>query len=95
VGRDNLPTDNRYLVYLVKRDRDGRSLKTKDLTDQKTSPLTPKPFIYNRNPFSQAGRRGFESHLPLHLFNHLEGFCHLPARSCWSATHSWRRHGAP
>ena len=26
-------------------------------------------FIYNLGPASQAGRRGFESRLPLHLFN--------------------------
>ena len=36
-----------------------------DLNDQKTTPLTPKSFIYNRYPFSQAGRRGFEPRLPL------------------------------
>ena len=28
-----------------------------DLRDQKTAPLTPKPFIYNRRSYSQAGRR--------------------------------------
>ena len=29
-------------------------------------------FIYNPRPDSQAGRRGFEAHLPLHLFNYLQ-----------------------
>ena len=59
----------RYLVYLNKRDSERRWLTTNDLCDQKTAPLTPKPFIYNRYPFSQAGRRRFESGLPLHVFN--------------------------
>ena len=43
------------------------SVKTIDLWYQ-TAPLTPKPFIYNRRSYSQAGRRGFESLLPLHHF---------------------------
>ena len=46
-------------------------MKTIDLCDQKTAPLTPKSFIYNRRSYSQAGRRGFESLLPLHHFNNL------------------------
>ena len=29
---------------------------------------------FNDVTFSQAGRRGFEPRLPLHLFNHLEAF---------------------
>lgn len=47
----------RYLVYLNKGDSERRGLTTNDLSDQKTAPLTPKSFIYNRYPFSQAGRR--------------------------------------
>jgi hypothetical protein len=35
-------------------------LTTNDLCDQKTAPLTPKSFIYNRQPYSQAGPRGFD-----------------------------------
>jgi len=65
----------RYLVYLNKRDSERRGLTTNDLSDQKTAPLTPKSFIYNRHPFSQAGRRGFESRLPLHIFNYLRSIC--------------------
>jgi len=41
------------------------SLKTEDFPDQKRAPSTPKSFIYNRDPFSQAGRRGFDPRLPL------------------------------
>ena len=60
---------SRYLVYLNNRAAGKGSLKTIDLCDQKTAPLTPKSFIYNRRSYSQAGRRGFESPLPLHFFN--------------------------
>ena len=63
---------SRYLVYLNNRAAGKRSVKTIDLCDQKTAPLTPKSFIYNRRSYSQAGRRGFESRLPLHLFNNLQ-----------------------
>ena len=60
-----------YLVYLINQEIENGSLKNIDLYDQKTAPLTPNSFIYNRHPFSQAGRRGFEPRLPLHLFNNL------------------------
>ena len=63
----------RYLVYLNNRAAGKGSVKTIDLCDQKTAPLTPKSFIYNRRSYSQAGRRGFESLLPLHIFNNLRG----------------------
>jgi hypothetical protein len=63
--------DSRYLVYLNNRAAGKGSVKTIDLCDQKTAPLTPKSFIYNRRSYSQAGRRGFEPHLPLHPFNNL------------------------
>jgi hypothetical protein len=43
------------------------------------SPWAPMFSIFNLRPFSQAGRRGFDSRLPLHLFNYL-------ARIGW---HSW------
>jgi hypothetical protein len=59
----------RYLVYLNNVASEECSMTTNDLLDQKTAPLTPKSFIYNRRPYSQAGRRGFESPLPLHVFN--------------------------
>ena len=62
---------SRYLVYLNNRAAGKGSVKTIDLCDQKTAPLTPKSFIYNRRSYSQAGRRGFEPRLPLHLFNNL------------------------
>jgi len=58
---------SRYLVYLNNRAAGKGSVKTIDLCDQKTAPLTPKSFIYNRHSYSQAGRRGFESRLPLHF----------------------------
>jgi len=48
----------RYLVYLNKGDSERRGLTTNDLSDQKTAPLTPKSFIYNQYPFSQAGDAG-------------------------------------
>src|ERR1039457_2926798 len=38
---------------------------------QEMSPWPQKFFIVKRRPYSQAGRRGFESRLPLHLFNNL------------------------
>jgi hypothetical protein len=34
-------------------------------------PWTHMFFIYNPRPDSQAGRRGFDPRLPLHLFNNL------------------------
>ena len=61
----------RYLVCLNNQAAGKRSVTTIDLCDQKTAPLTPKSFIYNRRSYSQAGRRGFESLLPLHSFNNL------------------------
>ena len=33
-------------------------------------------FVSNLRSFSQAGRRGFESRLPLHVFNSLEPVDH-------------------
>jgi len=62
---------SRYLVYLNNRAAGKSSVKTIDLSDQKTAPLTPKSLIYNRRSYSQAGRRRFEPGLPLHLFNNL------------------------
>jgi len=50
----------RYLDYLNKVAPENRSLKTEGFPDQKRAPSTPNSSIYNRNPFSQAGRRGFE-----------------------------------
>ncbi len=50
---------SRYLVYLNNWAAGKGSLKTIDLCDEKTAPLTPKSFIYNRRSYSQAGRRGF------------------------------------
>ena len=38
---------SRYLVYLNNRAAGKGSVKTVDLCDQKTAPLTPKSFIYN------------------------------------------------
>jgi hypothetical protein len=63
--------DSRYLVYLNNRAAGKGSVKTIDLCDQKTAPLTPKSFIYNRRSYSQAGRRGFDPRLPLQSFNNL------------------------
>jgi hypothetical protein len=51
--------------------REDPSLKTEDFPDQKRAPSTPNSSIYNRNPFSQAGRRRFDPGLPLHIFNNL------------------------
>src|ERR1700681_378523 len=47
--------DSRYLVYLNNRAAGKGSVKTIGLCDQKTAPLTPKSFIYNRRSYSQAG----------------------------------------
>ena len=44
--------DSRYLVYLNNRAAGKGSVKTIDLCDQKTAPLTPKSFIYNRRSYS-------------------------------------------
>jgi hypothetical protein len=41
-----------YLLYLVNQERENGSLKNIDSYDQKTAPLTPNSFIYNRHPFS-------------------------------------------
>jgi hypothetical protein len=38
---------SRYLVYLNNQAAGKGSVKTIDLCDQKTAPLTPKSFIYN------------------------------------------------
>ena len=62
---------SRYLVYLNNRAAGKGSVKTIALYDQKTAPLTPKSFIYNRRSYSQAGRRGFDPRLPLHKINSL------------------------
>src|SRR5215831_21098411 len=62
-----------YLVYLVKQQPEKERLKILDLSDQKAARLTPNSFIYNRRSYSQAGRRGFESPLPLHVFSGLPG----------------------
>jgi hypothetical protein len=43
IRRCDLP----YLDYLVNQDGKKRTLETKDLRDQKTTPLTPMSFIYN------------------------------------------------
>jgi hypothetical protein len=61
-----------YPDYLNKVDAETVLLKTEDFPDQKRAPSTPNSSIYNRNPFSQAGRRRFEPGLPLHLFNNLQ-----------------------
>jgi hypothetical protein len=61
-----------YLVYLIEVAPETGSLKTEDFPDQKRAPSTPNSSIYNRNPFSQAGRRGFDPRLPLQLFNNLQ-----------------------
>jgi len=42
---------------------------------QNASPWSQLFFIFKCVPTSQAGRRGFEPHLPLHLFNNLQGYC--------------------
>jgi hypothetical protein len=39
---------------------------------QNASPWSQLFFIFKCVPTSQAGRRGFEPHLPLHLFNDLQ-----------------------
>ena len=45
---------------------------------QNASPWSHLFFIFKCGPTSQAGRRGFESHLPLHVVNRLEPYCNLP-----------------
>jgi hypothetical protein len=45
-----------------------------------------KFFIFNRGSISQAGRRGFESHLPLQLFNQLQA-SRQPVGSNWLHLH--------
>jgi hypothetical protein len=49
--------DSGYLVYLNTRAAGKGSVKTIDLCDQKTAPLTPESFIYNRRSYSQAERQ--------------------------------------
>src|ERR1022692_2459465 len=41
---------------------------------QEMPPWPQKFFIVKRRPYSQAGRRGFESRLPLNVFNNLAYF---------------------
>ena len=65
--------DRRYLDYLDNQNGEKRGQKTKDLLVRETALSTPKSLLFNRDPFSQAGRRGFESHLPLHRINNLHG----------------------
>jgi hypothetical protein len=57
--------DRRYLDYLDNQDGEKRGQKTKDLLVRETALSTPKSLLFNRDPFSQAGRRRFESGLPL------------------------------
>jgi hypothetical protein len=50
-----------YVVYLINPEGANGSLKNIDLYDQKTAPLTPNSFIYNRYPFSRVGRQRGQS----------------------------------
>jgi hypothetical protein len=45
--------------------------------DQDGRPWAHKFFIHKRTEVSQAGRRGFDPRLPLHVFNGLEVFENL------------------
>ena len=68
--------NRRYSIYSIKDGGERRARGISELRGQESTPWTHKSFVYKRRLISQAGRRGFESRLPLHLFNHL---C---ARSC-------------
>ena len=63
--------DRRYLDYLDNQDGENRGQKTKDLLVRETALSTPKSLLFNRDPFSQAERRGFDPRLPLHVFEQL------------------------
>ena len=63
--------NRRYSIYSIKDGGERRARGISELRGQESTPWTHKSFIYKQGLISQAGRRGFESRLPLHLFNHL------------------------
>jgi hypothetical protein len=67
-----------YSVYSIKAESQRWARNSVDAGCQKASPWTSKLFICNFCPSSQAGRRGFDPRLPLHVFNNLNGFGILP-----------------
>ena len=62
-----------YSIYSINDGCGKRSRGTSELGCLVSTPWTHKSFIYKRRLASQAGRRGFEPRLPLHVFNNLQG----------------------
>jgi len=63
-----------YSIYSIKDGGERRARGISELRSQESTPWTHKSFIYKQGLISQAGRRGFESGLPLHVFIDLRGF---------------------
>jgi coproporphyrinogen III oxidase len=70
-----------YSVYSVKRRLEERGVFAAFFDGQNASPWPTKLFIFNFSTISQAGRRGFDPRLPLHVFNNLAS----PAKKCAQA----------
>src|SRR5580692_11550068 len=71
-------SESNYSIYSINGGSEGRPRGISELGCLVSTPWTHKSFIDKRRLTSQAGRRGFEPHLPLHLFNNL----HQPASVC-------------
>src|SRR5437899_448117 len=71
MGNRSEPTPFDYSVYSIRNDLETRRRRISELHCLVSTPWTHKSFIYKRPLNSQAGRRGFDPRLPLHVFNHL------------------------
>jgi hypothetical protein len=65
--------ESNYSIYSINGGFEGRPRGISELGCLVSTPWTHKSFIDKRRLTSQAGRRGFEPHLPLHVFNNLQG----------------------
>ena len=80
--------NRRYSIYSIKDGGERRARGISELRGQESTPWTHKSFIYKQGLISQAGRRGFEPRLPLHVFNNLAvsigplGACYLSEMEC-------------
>ncbi len=61
----------RYSIYSIKDGGDRRTRGISELRCQESTPWTHKSLVFKRQLISQAGRRGFESRLPLQLLKEL------------------------
>src|ERR1700677_2223190 len=64
-------SESNYSIYSINGGFEGRPRGISELGCLVSTPWTHKSFIDKCRLTSQAGRRGFEPHLPLQLFNNL------------------------